>query len=690
MTHHLYGIFFVFISSMFLGVQAQNITFPIDQHNGQNIETCSGFFTDSGGDTLTPYSNNEAYNVTFTAPQDTEEPQYIKFEFAYFALGEGDTLYVYDGTDAGAELLATGTGTNLLDQTLWSTGASIHFSFVSSEADTATGWWANISCFELCEAFYVDVNTNSGSFDFCPDVQSVSFTANAGYYGGSPEGEGENTGYLWNFGGDTFQGEAVTQNYEGPGAYPFHLQVTDPDNTCLLDTLFTVRIATIPTFEGTMLSADTVCAGESFSLMGNANATTWTGFPTRVDTTAFITEGQPFVSTLTFDVFPEEQEIVFTEDFDRVCVDIEHVDFGHLTFSLECPNGTSVLFKDQSIGGAHLGEPVVFNDFIPGIGYEYCFSTQPQLGPMEETAFQFHNYTDQAGDVYFNQPYLPEGNYTPAESFQAFIGCPLNGEWTLTVEDLVTGTSGHVTGWSMFFNEDFYPDSLIFTPQIVEEGWYDQNGNQLGDNPVSHSIDTEGEHELTFRIRDDFNCLWDTTLVVFVHPLPKGEIVSEFEIPICEGDSTLLTVVPEFAGDEMNWLYQWMLEGADLEGRTSDTLMAKLPTNYMVRVTDTITSCFDFFELNVSEQNCDLRIPNVFTPNGDGINDVFEIENLEHYPNSVIVIYNRNGKKVFEHTDYYLNWWDGGNQAQGTYYYIITYTRQEKEKQAHGVITIVR
>ena len=36
-----------------------------------------------------------------------------------------------------------------------------------------------------------------------------------------------------------------------------------------------------------------------------------------------------------------------------------------------------------------------------------------------------------------------------------------------------------------------------------------------------------------------------------------------------------------------------------------------------------------------------LNIPNVITPNGDGINDVFYIENIDKYPNSVLTILNR-------------------------------------------------
>ncbi len=682
-------IFLLFFSSAFAGF-SQGITFPIHIHDGQVIETCSGFFADSGGDTLTNYGNNENFSVTFTADADEGDDLYLKFSFLFFELDDNDYLYVFDGEDDSAPLVIQATGGDLAGQEIWATGSSLHFRFESSPTVTAAGWLAQIECFSLCDAFYASVDTDSGSFDFCPDIQSVTFYGSAGYLGGDSQGTGNQYLFEWNFDGEIKQGQTVNHTYTEPGAYPFRLIVTDPLNNCIADTLKTVRIATIPNFNNTIASSDTVCAFETFTLIGSANPVSWTGFPTVVDTVAFINDENIFESSLDFDVFEESAQLLVQDDFDRVCINIEHVDFGHLIFELECPNGSQILLKDLGFGGAHLGEPVVPIDNIPGIGYEYCFNTTPQFGTMDETSFQFHEYLDQAGNYYVNQPYLPPGNYTPEESFEMLLGCPLNGEWTLRIIDNITGTSGHVLGWSLFFDDKFYPDSLIFTPEIVEEKWYDANNNQLNGNPVSVTEDIEGDYFYTFRTIDNFGCEWDTIINITVLPLPQAEIVSELEIPVCEGDSTLLTVEPLNFGDQLDWVYQWMLEGAELEGRIYDTLMAKNPATYMARVTDIITGCSDIFNITVSTQNCDLQVPNVFTPNNDGINDFFEIINLEHYPGSNIVIYNRHGKKVFESNDYYGNWWDGGNQPDGTYYYVLTYVRQGERRQTQGVITIVR
>jgi len=63
-------------------------------------------------------------------------------------------------------------------------------------------------------------------------------------------------------------------------------------------------------------------------------------------------------------------------------------------------------------------------------------------------------------------------------------------------------------------------------------------------------------------------------------------------------------------------------------------------------------------------------IPNIFTPNNDGKNDVFKITDLESYPGSQLLIFNRWGNEVYR-ADNYLNNWDGSGLAEGTYYYIL-------------------
>ncbi|TAE61503.1 MAG: gliding motility-associated C-terminal domain-containing protein, partial [Bacteroidetes bacterium] len=61
-------------------------------------------------------------------------------------------------------------------------------------------------------------------------------------------------------------------------------------------------------------------------------------------------------------------------------------------------------------------------------------------------------------------------------------------------------------------------------------------------------------------------------------------------------------------------------------------------------------------------------IPNVFSPNGDGIHDLWVIENLLRYPQNELRVYDRWGRSVFSREGYQNDW--GGEQLpEGVYYY---------------------
>jgi gliding motility-associated-like protein len=88
-----------------------------------------------------------------------------------------------------------------------------------------------------------------------------------------------------------------------------------------------------------------------------------------------------------------------------------------------------------------------------------------------------------------------------------------------------------------------------------------------------------------------------------------------------------------------------------------------------------------------------IDIPNAFSPNGDGFNDLWIIDKLEQYPNAVVEIYNRYGNKIFERKGYNRsNAWNGTNNGSplpvAPYYYILRLGNGTKPMA--GVISIIR
>jgi gliding motility-associated-like protein len=139
---------------------------------------------------------------------------------------------------------------------------------------------------------------------------------------------------------------------------------------------------------------------------------------------------------------------------------------------------------------------------------------------------------------------------------------------------------------------------------------------------------------------------------------------------IFEGQSVKLNGTVK--GDEITSIY-WTPATA-LDNPNSATPIAN--------PTDDIT-----YTMNVVSQNCGtatstvfvrvykkVTVPNAFSPNGDGINDTWNIEALTTYPESSTMVFNRYGKKVYQSTGYAKAWdgrYNGSALPEGTYYYII-------------------
>ena len=85
-----------------------------------------------------------------------------------------------------------------------------------------------------------------------------------------------------------------------------------------------------------------------------------------------------------------------------------------------------------------------------------------------------------------------------------------------------------------------------------------------------------------------------------------------------------------------------------------------------------------------------LKIPNTFTPNGDGLNDLFEIHGLELFPQNNLIVFNRWGNEVYKASPYKGDW-NGGNLAEGTYYYVFEVKLYNNHWQTFkGYITLIR
>ncbi|GAB2970592.1 hypothetical protein GCM10027049_00010 [Mucilaginibacter puniceus] len=87
----------------------------------------------------------------------------------------------------------------------------------------------------------------------------------------------------------------------------------------------------------------------------------------------------------------------------------------------------------------------------------------------------------------------------------------------------------------------------------------------------------------------------------------------------------------------------------------------------------------------------DLKIPSLFSPNGDGVNDGFVIKDLGDYAQNELIVINRWGNEVYRQADYKNNW-SGTGLNEGTYFYIVRLKKSNGDSWVirKGYVTLIR
>lgn len=164
-------------------------------------------------------------------------------------------------------------------------------------------------------------------------------------------------------------------------------------------------------------------------------------------------------------------------------------------------------------------------------------------------------------------------------------------------------------------------------------------------------------------------CNADTTYhSIVVMPIGVG---AGPDVTIFLGESTQLVA---FGGTS----YMWFPTTGLNDPLSSATFAAPTTTTlYSVQVTD-INGCKDTAFITVTVDTIPvvnaLFIPNLVTPNGDGFNDIFQIANLDQFPNNELVVFNSLGQVIYQAKQYNNDWeitWNGDVLPDGTYYYLL-------------------
>ncbi|MDD3685897.1 MAG: gliding motility-associated C-terminal domain-containing protein, partial [Bacteroidales bacterium] len=183
-------------------------------------------------------------------------------------------------------------------------------------------------------------------------------------------------------------------------------------------------------------------------------------------------------------------------------------------------------------------------------------------------------------------------------------------------------------------------------------------------------------------VRDNLGCS-DSTSVIISEPAPL-DASYYYSNPSCIGNSDGYVEI-NVSGGTAPYLFGWDEYVIDIP-----LISGLIEGSYDIMITDANGCQFDFSTIILTDVDIDcLIIPNAFTPNGDGPNDTWVIENLDLFPGAYVYVYNRWGQELY--TGRPGDEWDGQYNGKfvpaGTYLYVIELYNGTKPYT--GTVTVV-
>ena len=538
---------------------------------------CGGLFQDSGGDNGSYQANEDGMMVICS---DNTNGTHIQLTFSSSDIAPGDALCFFDGNDIDAPMLSCSNdffpgSPFVIQATAANSTGCLTVTFNSDADDEGTGWNALINCIPACQLIQVNlansdppaVPLDTGWIDVC--IGERIFFEGEGLFPQNNlvyEHSAANSVFEWDFGdGITGKGPNVSHAYKESGGYKVELTVTDQFG-CKSSNFITqrVRVSTKPVFAIADNFPSEVCVGETIQLnggiagdSGEANitvASTQGAFQTRgvrSDSLALPDgNGRSYETSISFTDYRPGDVLTSLDDLRSICLNMEHSWLHDMEISITCPNGKIAKLQEQVLinDEVFLGNPTDDDGInpAPGQGKEYCWTPDATFGT-------FTDFANRENDSELGEPYtLPEGSYNSFSPLTQLIGCPLNGEWTITITDLWEQDNGWIFSWGIEFDPELIPQLETYEPTIATFQWADHPtivNKTPPDEPRSIEAipTTPGMVSYTFETIDDYGCRNDTSIQVKVLPESHPDCLScdndlfAFdEISVCEGDEVNL------------------------------------------------------------------------------------------------------------------------------------------------------
>jgi gliding motility-associated-like protein len=287
-------------------------------------------------------------------------------------------------------------------------------------------------------------------------------------------------------------------------------------------------------------------------------------------------------------------------------------------------------------------------------------------------------------------------NLTDTTLYQVIVKngvCPADTSTTPITLTLIPGSyGGLISGEDLVCNFDNDSSLLVtgYNDSIIR--WYVSTDSGLTWQPTLQTDSIFDYSNLTgytmFTVEVQVGaCASDFAIPHAITVLPLN-IGPSGTITIDEGDTIVLNGT---GGTSYSWFPDQFIDDTNTP---SPSVWPDSDLTYSVAVTD-INGCVDTTSvlIVVLPDLTALVIPNLITPNGDGFNDNWIIENIDNFTSNELVIFNIYGQQIYEAQPYGNGvTWDGTyNNSQlpdGSYFYLIRLNDPLFEEPIQGVITI--
>lgn len=218
----------------------------------------------------------------------------------------------------------------------------------------------------------------------------------------------------------------------------------------------------------------TICLGDSVVLSVPVDTTSNVTINSQSGIYVADYSTQPYSNTMQVTGFSSGTTITNAGDLNQICMNIEHSYLGDLDIWLQCPNGQIAPLVNAytggtggflpggiSGGGVFLGDPIDDVTGPPGDGWQYCFSSVSNTsGTLLSNIFNTIPLSFSTGNNSNGFSIDPAPIYLPESSFSSLIGCPVNGNWTILIQDEWQIDDGYLFDWSLNFSGSLNNSSI--------------------------------------------------------------------------------------------------------------------------------------------------------------------------------------------------------------------------------------